>query len=1051
MKHLRQLLLSAMLLLVCIIFSWSLAIAQTNVKGTVTNEAGQPLAGVTVAVKGSANATGTDEKGHFLVSASGNATLVFTSVGFTQKEASVNNQTTINVQLQAQVNSLNEVVVTAFGIKKEKKAIGYAVQEVKGADLVKAREPNALNSLSGKVSGLTITTSTNLFGDPGIYLRGVRPLIVVDGIPINSDSWNLSPDDIENYSILKGPTAAALYGSQGQNGAILITTKKGSNDKRGFSVEFNSSTQFQTGFLAIPHKQEEYGPGENYQYAYGDGAGGGINDADYDIWGPRFEGQLIPQWNSPIDSASGKLVPLPWLDRGHNNLKNFLQTGLLSTNNIAISANSDKGNMRLSVSQLYQKGLIPNTKVGGTNVNFSGTLNLSKHLQLETAINYDKQYTPNYPTVSYQPFSPIYDLIVWGGADFDVRNLRNYWVPGKVGTQQRNVENYQYSNPYFIAYEALKGYYKDDIFGHIKLNYIINDHWNAFFRSTVSSYYLNRSQRYPISISQYSGDGGYFQKGGYNESFEYFWDNNTDALLSYNNQITKNFNVRASVGGNLRTVKDNYLYGHTNNGLLVPQLFTVQNSVNPPSTTTSKTLRQVKSGYAFADFDFKEYLFLDLTGRIDQSSTLPSAHNSYFYPSASLSAVISDMIHLPKMISFWKLRASYAKVGGDFVATDGEATYNLYPTYNTGTRWNGNASEYYNSSGTLYNPAIKPSFTTSYEAGTDIRFFNNALGLDVSVFKSIDGPSIFNLPLSGSAGYSSRQINGLTTDRRGVELTLTASPIRRANGLNWNILVNLSTYQQYLDKVYDTIKNYGLIQVGQRMDQIFTRDFQRTPDGQLVIKNGVAVRNSFSTSIGNSNNDWAASIINTFSYRNFSLSFQVDGRYGGTLINYLDEKLWQGGNHPLSVNQYRLADWKNLNNPNYKGTYIANGVIITSGSLQTDGNGHVISDTRKFAANTTPVLWEDFINSYYGRDPANAFNRSYLKLREVILTYKLSDKLLSRQKLFHAASVSLVGRNMLYLAHKGLQDIDVDQWIGSSTDLETPSVRSFGVNLNFVF
>lgn len=1050
MTHHSQLLLSLMFLLLFCVFSVDLLSAQSIVKGTVTNEADQPLAGVTVAVKGTASATATDSRGHFSITAPGSDTLIFTSVGFTEKEIALNKRTSINVQLQAQANSLSEVVVTALGIKKEKKAIGYSVQEVKGADLVKAREPNAINSLTGKVAGLVITPPTNLFADPGIYLRGVRPLIVVDGVPINSDSWNLSPDDIESYTVLKGPTAAALYGSQGQNGAILITTKRGTSDKRGVSVEFNSSTQFQTGFLTIPKRQEEYGPGENFQYAFIDGKGGGINDADYDIWGPRFEGQLITQWNSPVDPATGNLIPIPWLNRGHNNLQNFLQTGLLSTNNLSLSANNDKGNYRLSIYQLYQKGLVPNTKVEATNINFSGTLNINKKMQLETDINYNKQYTPNYPSIAYSPSSPIYDIDVWGGSDYDIRQLRNYWQPGKIGIQQKNVELYQYNNPWFVAYEQLHGYYKDDIFSHIKLNYNFNDHLSAFIRTNVSTYSLNNSQRYPISTDSYNGDGAYFHNGGYNESFEYFWDNNTDVLANYHNQFTNSFNLSASVGANLRTVKDNYEYAHTNGGLLVPQLWSVQNSVNPTSATTTKNLRQVKSAYANVDMDFKELLFLNLTGRVDQSSTLPSLHNAYFYPSASASLILSQPFKLPEAISFWKLRTSFARVGGDFVNTNGTALYNTYATYSTGSRWNNNVSQYYDNS-KIYNDSIKPSFSTSYEVGTDIRFFNNRVTLDVAVFKTYDGPSIFNLPISGASGYNARQINGLTTDRRGVELTLTAEPIKIKN-FSWNIDLNWSTYQTYLDKVYDTINTYNRIKTDQRYDQLYITTFQTSPDGKMVFgSNGEPIYNSYPTMVGYSNNKWMASIDNSFSYKNISLSFQFDGRYGGKIVNYLDQKMWQGGTFWASANQYRLADWQHVNDPNYKGTFVGDGVVVTSGSLNVDGQGNVISDTRKFAPNTTPVLWSSYATRYWGSSIANLHDESFLKLREIIITYKLPDRLLKKQNLIHAANISFVGRNMAYWGAKGVQDIDLDQWIGSSTNLETPSVRSFGFNLNLIF
>ncbi len=311
---------------------WFLALgvtyAQSTITGSVSDENSQPLPGASVKVKGSKIGATTNNNGKFSISAPPNSIFIFSFIGYKPTEINIGTQTTIDIKLSPDQSALNEVVVTALGVKKERKALGYSVQEVKGADLVKAREPNAISSLTGKVAGLTISPSPNLFGDPGIQLRGRSGvLIVVDNVIVKSDSWNLSPDDIESYSVLKGPNAAALYGALGINGAIVITTKRGSKNSRGFAVDFNSSTQLQTGYNAIPKYQTEYGAGDGFKYAFVDGMGSGINDNDYFIWGPRFEGQPITQYNSPKNASTGKLEPLPWLARGKDNLKTFLTMG----------------------------------------------------------------------------------------------------------------------------------------------------------------------------------------------------------------------------------------------------------------------------------------------------------------------------------------------------------------------------------------------------------------------------------------------------------------------------------------------------------------------------------------------------------------------------------------------------------------------------------------------------------------------------------------------------------------------------------------------------
>ncbi|HEY9261224.1 SusC/RagA family TonB-linked outer membrane protein [Chitinophaga sp.] len=1049
--HLRP--RSILLSVLAVLMGWNVALGQSEITGSVTDGSNQPIIGASVLVKGTKKGTTTNTQGHFAISAGSNATLIVSFIGFTPREVAVNNQNHLTVTLAVRDEGLNEVVVTALGIKKEKKAVGYAVQEVKGAELVKAREPNVVNSLAGKVAGLRIATSTDLFGDPGISLRGKSTIIVVDGVRINSNSWNLSADDIESFSVLKGPTAAALYGSDGINGAIQITTKRGSKNKRGYSVEFNSSTQVQTGFNAIPGLQSEYGPGSDFQYEFVDGRGGGTNDADYDVWGPRFEGQMINQWDSKTDPNTGKLIPLPWTAKGKNNLTNFLQNGLLSTNNLAVSANNDKGDIRFSMTQLYQKGMVPNTKLNATNINFSGSLNLSKKLKLETNINYNKQYTPNIPNIGYQPGSPIYAIMIWGAANYDINDLRDYWQPGKVGTQQKNVEYYQYSNPYFIAHEQLQAYYKDDIYGFMKLKYNITDNFDVHLRSNISTNYVNKQNRFPISTSQYNGDGGYFQKGGYNESFGYFWESNTDVLATYSKDITPVFSFKGSAGANLLYRRTNYQYSHTNNGLLVPQLWTVQNSVDPSSSETDKSSYQRKSVYALADFDYKKMLFLSLTGRVDQASTLPKDHGSYFYPSVSLSAVLSEMIHLPAFISFAKLRASYAKVGNDGLPADPAygSYYKLSPTYATGIRWNGNPSLYYD--GTLYDPGISPEFNKSMEFGADLRFLKGRLGVDLTYYRNIEGPSIFYLPLSATSGATSLQRNGLTYSRKGVELILTGSPVRTKN-FGWDVTVNWSTQQRYLKEVYDTLQSYNRVKVGERTDKLFLTDFQRAPDGAVVYSatNGRPLKNSYTTFQGYTNERWMGSIQNTFHYKSLSLSFMFDGRYGGKLVNYVSQKQWQAGAAPASANEYRLADWNNRNTAGYTGTYVGDGVNITAGSLVVDGDGNMVSDSRKFQTNATKVKWESFAKGYYGSEVPNLIDKSFMKLRELTISYSVPQSILAGQKFFNAASLTLVGRNLWYLTKdKNAHNIDLDQWTSGSTNLETPSVKSFGVNVNLTF
>jgi TonB-linked SusC/RagA family outer membrane protein len=1031
----------------------NVANAEKTVNGKVTDGASKEgLVGVNILIKGTSRGTVTDATGNYVLRVDNERdTLIFSFLGFMPQEVAIGNKTVIDIALTADQRQLNEVVVTALGIKKEKKAVGYSVSEVKGATMVKAREPNAISSLTGKVAGLTIAQSTDLFSNPQVTLRGRSGVLyVVDGVPINTDSWNLSPDDIETYSVLKGASAAALYGNRGQNGAIIITTKKGSGAKKGFTVDFNSSTQLQTGFNAIPKYQTEYGPGSDYEYAFKDGRGGGINDNDYNIWGPRFEGQLITQYNSPKDPATGELVPIPWLARGKDNLTNFLRNGLLSTNNLAISSKNDFGDFRLSISQLFQRGQMPNSKLGGTNVNISGGINAGKKVRFDASINYNRQYSPNYPTLDYGPASPIYIFTVWGGVDYDVNDLRNYWQPGKENAQQFNREYTIYDNPWMTAYEALKTYYKNDVYGYLQMNYKLTDKLTFNARTNVSTWNRNRSTRAPISSNLYNF-GFPNQAGGYSETYDTFWENNTEASLKYENRFMEDFGLNASLYGNLRNVKVTSLSGTTSKGLIVPGVYDLSNSVQPATSANDQAKRWVGSVYGFVDMDYKDFLFLSLTGRVDRSSTMPKKNNTYFYPSASLSAVLSQVIDLPKAISFAKLRGSYANVASDFVDENFQYDiYKLLPTYSSSSRWN-NSYTGVNYTGTLYSDNLQAARVKTLELGLEMRFLHNRLGFDAAVFRNVEGPGIVSVPTSITSGVSGVQRNAFTYVRKGIELSIDGTAVKSEN-LTWNVAANWSTNHKWLDRIDGVQQRDGNIHVGERADAYYIKDFQRDETGSIIVgSNGMPAYNPYNSRIGYYDNTFTAGISNTFSHKSLTLSFQVDGRFGGKVNNYMYTKQFGSGTAPESANEFRLKDWQNRDNADYKGSVMTEGKRIVKGQLNTDQDGNVISDTREFAANDVPVLWQAWATNYYQSGYIAAKSRTYVKLREVILTYNFPAKLLSRTRFANAASISLVGRNLLYFTGKYTKNIDLDQFTGTSTSFQTPSVKSFGANLNVTF
>ncbi len=630
--------------------------AQRTISGKVVSGDDQsPLPGVNILVKGTTSGTISDANGEFTVSvASESDVLVFSFVGYISQEQTVNGRTSFNVVLASDAQQLSEVVVTALGIQKDKTKIGYAVQDLKGEDIVKAREPNPINSLVGKVAGLTVASSAEILGSPDLYLRGKRPLFVVDGVPIQSDTWNISADDIESYTVLKGPAASALYGSRGINGAIQITTKRGSKDIRGFSVEFNSSTMIEKGFLTIPKVQDVYGPGDHGRYAFADGKGGGLYDSDYDIWGPKFEGQLIPQYDGEYTpnqtytttlasgaTFTGNIKPTPWVARGKDNLKRFLEVGVLSTNNIAISTSGSNYDLRFSYSHNYQKGQVPNTDLNSDNFNVAVGVDISPKVRFESNINYNRQYTENIPDVNYGPNSMIYNIIIWGGADWDIADMkRQIWQPGKEGIQQMYADYTRYNNPYFLTNYWLRGHQKTDTYGYMSLKYSITKDLELVGRTQINTYDIFRNEKFPYSATVYGREQA---KGDYREDNRTLFENNTDLLLTYNKAVTPDFNIKGSLGANARTFSYRSSYV-TTDYLNVPGLYNFTNSLNPIRSFNFNSDMQVLSAYGYVDLDYQNFLSLSVTGRTDKHSTLPSGSRAYFYPSASLSVVLSEKI-----------------------------------------------------------------------------------------------------------------------------------------------------------------------------------------------------------------------------------------------------------------------------------------------------------------------------------------------------------------------------------------------------------------------
>ena len=972
---------------------------------------------------------------------------------------------------------------------------------------MKARDVNGVQSLIGKVAGLTIGASAEMLSKPQVVLRGSTDLLyVVDGVPINSDTWNFSPDDVESYNILKGPNAAALYGFRGINGAIIITTKRGSKERKGWQIDVNSSNMIEKGFITEPQSQTQYGRGTKYVYSYGDRLYD--NAQRLQEYGPRFEGQLIKQYDSPYDPTTGIRTATPWLARGADNFHKFMEAGILSTNNVSLSASGDKYDIRMSYSHTYQKGTAPNTWVNFDNMNINTGYNFTDRLRLEGNMNLNLQYSPNIPDASYGPNSYVYMFKVYGSADYDINDLKNiYKGPMGVNNLTQYAPEYGRENSaWFIADKWLRTHNKTDVYAYLKLSYKVSPSINVSVRSQVTTWSQLRTEIVPASTNLNTYLPWYYfgWYGDYREDRRNVLENNTDVLGTYNKKVSNNWTLSANLGASSRAFNYNSFYGTTKD-LAIPNVYSLSNSINPALSYTYGSKMQVFSGYGSFDASYKKFFTIAATGRVDNLSTLPTGYNTFFYPSVSASSVLTDYLDLPKVISFFKIRASYADVKGGLTSSTVPSAYtaitgistgtllgygtDLYSSYDGPTYTNQNTysiASYYNGttsvnySNTIANPTLKPFDVQSLELGTDIRFFNNRLGFDMTYFRTINGPLIYQLGVAPSTGFYSQNVNGITSLKNGFEIAMNASPIKNRGGFSWDVNINWATYKETLKAIYGN-ESYLAINghnytVGERLDNFYSAKFVRDGAGNIVNAAGVPISapslsdNSNRGLIGHLNPDFTFGVSNKVSYKSFSLSFQFDGRIGGKIY---DRVLYQGNNGGTSIESAsgafgvaRLADW-NVAKGNggtlpstYPGSYVGQGVVIASGTPHYT-NGQIDNmSSLTFATNTTPTTVQNYLSSGIGSnfDEYYMVDRSFVKLREVSLSYNLPAKFVNK-KLFKAVSVSLVGRNLLYFAKR--QDFDIEQYASgfniadrsvggtSSTDLQSAVARRFGFNLNF--
>ncbi len=989
---------------------------QVKVSGKVVDSSGEPVIGANVTVKGNpAQGTITNANGEFELVVHTGEVLQVSYIGFRNQEIRVNDGSALKVQMQEDTKLLNEVVVTALGIKREEKALGYAVQKVQGDKLATVKVVDVGTSLTGKIAGLNVQNSTEFNQAPTLLLRGETPLLVIDGVPYKNMSLRDVPaDDIETVDVLKGATAAALYGERGGVGVIMITTKK--SKEEGLHVSINSSTMFQAGYLKLPEVQSGYSSGE----------GGKYNHYDF-VWGDKLDiGRTAEQWNP----QTHQFEVMPLTSRGKNNFKNFLETGFITNNNVSISQKGKYGSVRASLTHVYNKGQYPNTKLNKITYSVSGDMKWNK-FSLDGGISFNKRFFPQNYGTGYGKGGYLYNLLVWTGPDYDLREFKDYWV--KKDEQQNWMYSGWYDNPYFVANEVLRSSDYSITNGYMNVGYEFTPWLQANLRSGIDVYSERKTWRNPKSANSGWDKNGYFEierDGGLSM--------NHDLMLTANHKFG-DFSVEGIAGGTLYYYQDDMLQSQTAGGLTIPGYYSLKASVNKATTSSNYKRKQVNSLYGRFSASWKSTLYLDVTARNDWSSTLPSETRSYFYPSLSGSAILSEFIHLPQWMSFWKVRGSWTQTKKDVDIYEINNVYSI-----TTDAWDNLSAATYPTSirGTL----IRPTATRSWEVGTALNFLNNRLRVDFAYYNTLKYNLTRSATVSEASGFSGTMINyGEEQERRGVELTLTGDIIKTSDW-EWSATFNWARDRYYYAKVDETYSEQRpWVAAGNRYDAFTLKDWERDPEGNIVHVNGLPKKSEYQSVVGYKSPDWIWGIINTIKYKAFTLNFSIDGRVGGVAYNMMEQALWNTGAHPDSDNQWRYEEVVNG-----KKTFIGKGVKVVSGTVEYDVDGNIVKDSRTFAPNDVPVSYETYIGRFY----PNAYypvyqtvqDQTFIKLRDLSITYEMPKSICDRFRLT-GMQLGLVGQNLLIWT-KDFKFSDPDQ---ASENLNSPSIRYIGFNVKLNF
>ena len=1063
MKRILQLFLATVLVLA----GAPLRAQDRTVTGRVTgNEDGAPIPGVNVLVKGSTNGTTTDAEGRYTISVPANATLVYSFIGLIAQEIAVGNRTAIDVQMRSDVQALGEVIVTAVGIERQTREIGYAVQQVKGEQLVQKSEPNVINALQGKLSGVEIISSS---GAPGastqIFIRGLssitgnnQALFVVDGVPIDNSTiftsnpttggaaysnraLDLNPNDIESINVLKGPAAAVLYGSRAGNGAVIVTTKKGrtTGDKK-FEVAVASSLNFQNVY-GLPQFQNDYGQGINFRY------NGGVTDS----WGPRFGTPGITNVptvaGSPIETLQYQAYP--------DNVKDFFKTGRIFDNGVSLSGGGEQATYMFSANSTNQEGVFPNTALDRLTLRAAGTAKLGYGLSLESSIMYANTRQEGIPQGN-SGSSPWFTL-PFMPRSFD---LQNYPYKAEPGVQVPSLfSSINRDNPLWTANE---NFYTSNVNRTITIGQL--NYQPTFLKGLTFTYRLgldqysdNRLEAVAFGSINSNGSTAANRRGSQVYDNILYQQFNQDLFAVYTRDLTSDLNLRVTVGNQVNQIKTNQV---TNNAqdLITPEFYNLANHTSTTITSTNTdTKRRLIGLYGQLTFGFRNWLFLEVAGRNDWSSTLPQAKNSYFYPAVSLGWVFTDALNIKgDVFSYGKLRGNYALVGQDAAVF---LTNTVFTTATYGNNVAGIAFPFAGQTAAVSrsnrrgNQELEPEFKTSYEIGTELGFFNGKVNLDLNYFNNTTTNQIFNITVPASTGFQTFTQNGGKIENKGIEAAVTVTPVI-SNGFRWDVNANFTSIRSKVLELAPGLTQFSLLtgglqggagtgaggvgfsgigpvlQPGEAFGVLQGNKFLRNEAGQFVIDGttGLPILDQNVQVVGDPNANWWGSLGNTFSYKGLSLNVLLQYVHGGDFYS-----------RQTQIARLRgvLQEQTGRERP-----YMFEGVLVGPDGLPTD------------QPNNVAISASDYWIALNNASEFGVFDASVFRLREVSLSYDLPKSLIGKTP-FGSARVSLSGRNLFFYApNLPHADPESNQLGGNTRGFEfnsPPSVRNYGVNLRFTF